>query len=49
MSIPPKKLREVTFQILYCYDIGYADADDIINMLMHELSISKKNMEIQIR
>ena len=42
MSIPPKKFREVIFQILYSYDMGYSDVSAIVNMLTKELSMSKK-------
>ncbi len=46
MSLSPKKLREVVFQMLYCYDMGYAEPEAIVDMLMKELEISKKNVRM---
>lgn len=46
MSLPPKKLREVVFQILYCYDMGFSEAESIVDLLVKELEISKKNVRM---
>lgn len=44
MTIPVQKLREIIFQMLYSYDIGKAKQEDIIEMLMKELSVSRSAM-----
>lgn len=41
MTIPQQKLREIIFQMLYSYDIGKANQDDIIELIMKELSVSR--------
>lgn len=42
MSVPQQKFREIVFQALYSYDIGRAKDEDIIELLMKELLVSKK-------
>lgn len=44
MALPPQKFREVVFQILYCQDMGHAQEKDIIELIMHELAVTKKNV-----
>lgn len=45
MSIPQQKFREIVFQLLYSYDIGQPDKTAMVNLLMKELSVTKKTME----
>lgn len=42
MGIPKQKFREVVFQMLYSCDLGHATDDDLIELLMKELSITRK-------
>lgn len=42
MSVPAQKFREAVFQMLYSLDIGRGNDDDIIDLIMHELEITKK-------
>lgn len=44
MALPQEKLREVVFQMLYGYDIGRASEEELVNLLMKELSVTKKTM-----
>ena len=43
MSLPVQKLREAVFQLLYSVGIHPGSEDELIEMVMHELKISKKN------
>jgi transcription antitermination protein NusB len=42
MALPQQKFREIVFQILYSLDIGMSKEDDIINLIMNELAVTKK-------
>jgi N utilization substance protein B len=42
MAIPLQKFREIVFQVLFSYDLGYSIEEDIVSMMMSEISISKK-------
>ena len=44
MALPAQKLREIVLQLLYSEDIANQD-DNIIQMLMQELAISKKHVK----
>lgn len=44
MAIAPQKFREITFQILYSYDIGPDEGDEIVDLLVKELAVSKKTV-----
>lgn len=46
MTIPQQKLREIIFQMLYSYDIGKANQEDMIELLMKELSVSRSTLTI---
>jgi transcription antitermination protein NusB len=39
----PKKLREAVFQMLYSHDMGVAEPEALVDLLMKELEITKKN------
>ncbi|MBA2728858.1 MAG: transcription antitermination factor NusB [Parachlamydiaceae bacterium] len=41
MAIPQAKFREIVFQLLYSYDTGHAQEDDLIQLLMKELAVTK--------
>jgi N utilization substance protein B len=42
MAVPQQKFREVVFQMLYSFDMGRTDDADIIELLMKELSVTRK-------
>jgi transcription antitermination protein NusB len=42
MSLPQQKFREIVFQMLYSYDLGKAKDEDMVPLLMAELSVTKK-------
>lgn len=44
MTVPQQKFREIVFQILYSFDLGLSNEEDIVNLLMKELSVSKKTV-----
>jgi N utilization substance protein B len=38
----PQKFREIIFQLLYSADFGGGEIEDILEMLMHQLAITKR-------
>lgn len=42
MALPQNKMREAVFQILFCLDMGHAKEDEIVQLMMGELKITKK-------
>ncbi len=50
MSVPAPKFREAVFQMLYSYDMGGAKDEDMLDLLMQELAVTKNVMrEVQLR
>ena len=45
MSVPIQKLREIIFQMLYSYDIGKTNEEDIFELIMKELSVSRSTVK----
>lgn len=45
MAVPVQKMREIIFQMLYSYDIGKADEEDMIDLMMKELSVSRSAVQ----
>lgn len=45
MAIPQQKFREIVFQLLYSADMGHGNAEDIMQLLMKELSVTKKTVK----
>lgn len=43
MPLPAQKFREIVFQMLYCYDFIHSEEADLIELLMHELKVTKKS------
>jgi N utilization substance protein B len=43
MPLPAQKFREMVFQMLYSYDFHQGDEADVIELLMHELKVTKKS------
>lgn len=46
MSLSQQKFREMVFQILYSKDLGSPNQDAIIEMMMNQLAVSKKNVKL---
>ncbi len=46
MSLSLQKMREIVFQFLYSYDLGLTEPDQLMQLLMKELSVTKKNVKI---
>lgn len=44
MSLPPQKLREIVFLILYAKDFT-SPAEELIPLIMHELKVSNKHVQ----
>lgn len=42
MALPQNKMREAVFQILFCLDMGHAEEEEIVQLMMGELKITKK-------
>lgn len=46
MNIPMQKLREIIFQMLYSYDVGKTNQEDMSELMMKELSVSRANIAV---
>ncbi len=44
VSLPQQKFREIVFQLLYSKDMGKADEEDMIPLLMKQLSVTRKSV-----
>lgn len=44
MAIPVQKFRELVFQILYSSDIGGSTPEDILELMMKELAVTRKTV-----
>lgn len=44
MPLPQQKFREIVFQMLYSYDMGRASEEDMLTLLMAELSVTKQSV-----
>lgn len=42
MPVPQQKFREIVFQLLYSHDLGKAGEQDMLALMMAELSVSRK-------
>jgi N utilization substance protein B len=42
MPISQQKFREIVFQLVYSYDIGYSKDEEIVSLLMKELAVTRK-------
>lgn len=45
MPLPQKKFREIVFQMLYGLEEGKARDDDMVELLMKELKVTKKSVK----
>lgn len=46
MVLSHQKFREIVFQLLYSQDIGHPDEALMIELIMNELAVSKKNVRL---
>jgi len=46
MAVPIQKFREIVFQMLYSYDIGGPTEDEIQELLMKELAVTRKTVKL---
>jgi N utilization substance protein B len=46
MALSQQKFREMVFQLLYSYDIGHPDEIVMLDLIMGELAVSKKNVRL---
>ena len=46
MAVPHQKFREIVFQMLYSLDVGKAKDEDMLPILMEELSVSKQAVQM---
>ena len=44
MALPAQKFREAVFQLLFSSDAGHATEENMLPLLMHELSTTKKTV-----
>ncbi|CDZ80359.1 hypothetical protein BN1013_00869 [Candidatus Rubidus massiliensis] len=50
MAVPQPKFREIVLQLLYSYDIGRSNPEDMIEILMKEVEVTKKTVrEAQVK
>ena len=45
MALPHQKFREIIFQLLYSRHLGHADEQVMLELMMAELEVSKKNVK----
>lgn len=43
MSLPQQKFRELVFQMLYCTDVSYSEESEMIDLVMKENKVTRKN------
>lgn len=46
MALSQQKLREIVFQLLYSQDLGQSNESLMIDLMMAELAVSKKNVRL---
>ncbi len=46
MAIPQTKFREIVFQLLYSYDTGHSEEEDLTELLMKELAVTKNSLRL---
>lgn len=48
MAIPQQKFRELVFQLLYSSDLGDPDEEELVPLMMKELSMTKKIVKMGV-
>lgn len=46
MALSHQKFREIVLQLLYSYDVGHPEQQVMIDLMMNELAVSKKNVRL---
>lgn len=46
MALSHQKFREIVFQLLYSYDLGHPDEKVMLDLMMSELAVTKKNVRL---
>jgi N utilization substance protein B len=46
MALSPQKFREMVFQLLYSKDMGNSEEELMLELMMNELAISKRNVKL---
>lgn len=46
MNLPVQKFREIVFQLLYSYDLGQPQDEDMIDLMMKELSVTRRSVKM---
>lgn len=46
MALAQQKFREIVFQLLYSFEVGRPDEASMIDMIMTELAVSKRNVRL---
>lgn len=46
MALSHQKFREIVFQLLYSYDLGSPDEKVMLELMMKELAVTKKNVRL---
>lgn len=46
MALAQQKFREMVFQLLYSADVGQPDEESMIELMMEELAVSKRNVKL---
>lgn len=45
MSLPQQKFREIAFQLLYSYDLGTENDEELIPLIMKQLAVTRKSVK----
>jgi len=48
MALSQQKFREIVFQLLYSQELGHPSDDLMIDLMMNELSVSKRNVRLAL-
>lgn len=46
MALPIQKFREIVFQLLYSYDLGQPQDEDMVDLLMKELAVTRRSVKM---
>jgi transcription antitermination protein NusB len=46
MALSHQKFREIVFQLLFSQALGHAEESHLIDLIMHELAVSKRNVRL---
>lgn len=46
MALSPQKFREIVLQLLYSSDLGHSHSNEMIDLMMNELAVTKKSVKL---